>query len=135
VQHLNGYGALGYVRSRMSAGENDFTRAERQQQLLAAIAEQLTAGSLVVTLPGLLDAIRDNVATDIPGGRFPALAEEVEDADLATLERHVLTPDDGYVVADSSATAGYVLYPDLDAIRELGESVFADADEAATSGR
>ena len=123
-QHLDGYMALGYVRSRMSAGENDFTRAERQQQLLAAIAEQLTAGNLLVSLPGLLDAVRDNVATDIPSGRFPALAEEVQDAELATLERHVLTPDEGYVVVDPASAAGYVLYPDLEAIRELGQRVF-----------
>jgi LCP family protein required for cell wall assembly len=124
AQHLDGYTALGYVRSRMSAGENDFTRAERQQQLLAAIAQQLTAGNLLVSLPGLLDAVRDNVATDVPAGRFPDLAAEVQDAELATLERHVLTPDDGYVVVDPASAAGYVLYPNLAAIRELGQRVF-----------
>ena len=123
-QHLNGYTALGYVRSRMSAGENDFTRAERQQQLLAAIAEQLTAGNLLVTLPGLLDAVRDNVATDIPSARISALAGEVQEADLGGLERHVLTPDEGYVTVDANSAAGYVLYADLDAIRSLANRVF-----------
>ena len=123
-QHLDGYTSLGYVRSRMSAGEDDFTRAERQQQLLAAIAEELTAGNLLVSLPGLLDAVRDNVATDIPSSRIPALAEGVQDAEIATLERHVLTPDEGYVVVDPASAAGYVLYPDLDAIRALGDRVF-----------
>ncbi len=123
-QHLDGYTALGYVRSRMSAGEDDFTRAERQQQLLAAIAEELTAGNLLVSLPGLLDAVKENVATDIPSGRIPALAEGVQDAELATLERHVLTPDEGYVVVDPASAAGYVLYPELDAIRALGDRVF-----------
>ena len=123
-QDLDGHTALGYVRSRMSAGENDFTRAERQQQLLAAIAEQLTAGNLLVSLPGLLDAVKDNVATDVPSGRLSALAEEVQDAELATLERHVLTPDEGYVVVDPASAAGYVLYPNLDAIQALGARVF-----------
>jgi LCP family protein required for cell wall assembly len=123
-QHLDGYTSLGYVRSRMSAGEDDFTRAERQQQLLAAIAEELTAGNLLVSLPGVLDAVRDNVATDIPSSRIPALAEGMQDAEIATLERHVLTPDEGYVVVDPASAAGYVLYPDLDAIRALGDRVF-----------
>jgi hypothetical protein len=68
--------------------------------------------------------VRDNVATDIPSSRIPALAEGVQDAEIATLERHVLTPDEGYVVVDPASAAGYVLYPDLDAIRALGDRVF-----------
>jgi LCP family protein required for cell wall assembly len=127
VQHLNGYAALGYVRSRMSAGENDFTRAERQQQLLAAIAEQLTAGNLLVSLPGLLDAVKGNVATDIPSSRISALAGEVQEADLGGLERHVLTPDEGYVTVDANSAAGYVLHPNVDAIRDLAADIFDDA--------
>ena len=123
-QHLNGYTALGYVRSRMSAGESDFTRAERQQQLLTAIAAQLTAGNLLVTLPGLLDAVKGNVATDIPSARISALAGAVQEADLGGLERVVLSPDEGYVTVDATSAAGYVLYPNLDAIRALATRLF-----------
>ena len=133
-QHLDGATALGYVRSRMSAGENDFTRAERQQRLLAAIAGQLTAGNLLVTLPGLLDAVKGNVATDIPSSRISALAGEVQEADLAGLARHVLTPDDGYVVVDANSAAGYVLYPNVDAILQLGLEVFAEVEPSASPG-
>ena len=124
LQHLDGRTALGYVRSRMSAGENDFTRAERQQQLLAAIAAQLTAGNLLVTLPGLLDAVKGNVSTDIPSSRISALAGEVQDADLGGMERHVLTPDEGYVVVDSDPIAGYILHPNLEAIGDLARDIF-----------
>ena len=124
-RHLDGYTALGYARSRMSEGENDFTRAERQQVLLTAIAEKLSAGSLLVTLPGLLDAVRDNVATDIPSGRIPDVAAEIQDADLGGLEQVVLTPPE-YVIPESNATAGYILHPVLDAIAALGERIFAD---------
>lgn len=134
-QHLDGHEALGYVRARMIAGENDFTRAERQQQLLAAIAEQLTAGNLLVSLPGLLDAIKDNVATDIPSGRISALAGEIQEADLGALERVVLTPDDGYVTVDAYSVAGYVLYPNLEAISELGSRIFSSTSaETPTPG-
>lgn len=131
VRHLDGATALGYVRSRMSAGENDFTRAERQQQLLAAIAEKLTAGNLLVTLPGLLDAVKGNVATDIPASRIAALAAELQEANLGGLERHVLTPDGGYVVVDANSAAGYVLYPNLEAMLELGEEIFAEVRPSA----
>ncbi len=122
--HLDGNTALAFARSRLGAGDSDFTRAERQQILLTAIAEKLTAGNLLVTLPGLLDAIRDNVATDIPSGRIPAIAAEVQDADLGGLEQVVLTPDEGYVTVDPFSAAGYILIPNLDAIHELATRIF-----------
>ncbi|MEO7295747.1 MAG: LCP family protein [Candidatus Limnocylindria bacterium] len=122
-QHLDGYTALAYARSRMSAGESDFTRAERQQVLLTAIAEKLTAGNLLVTLPGLLDAVRDNVATDIPSGRIPDIAAEIQDADLGGLEQVVLAPPE-YVTVKPNSAAGYILIPNVEAILELGERIF-----------
>ena len=121
--HLDGSTALGYVRSRMGVGDSDFTRAERQQQVLTAIAEKLTSGNILVTLPGLLDAIRDNLATDIPSARIPDLAAEGQAADLGALERHVLTPPE-FVTPEPFSAAGYILHPELDAIRELGDRIF-----------
>jgi polyisoprenyl-teichoic acid--peptidoglycan teichoic acid transferase len=124
---MDGTTALGYARSRKSEGETDFTRAERQQQLLTAIASELNAGNLLTGLPGLLDAVRDNVATDIPSSRISAIAAELEAADLAGIERVVLSPDDGYVTVEANSAAGYVLHPDLDAIHALGRRVFGEA--------
>jgi polyisoprenyl-teichoic acid--peptidoglycan teichoic acid transferase len=132
--HLDGETALAYARSRMGAGDSDFTRAERQQQLLRAIAEKLTAGNLLVTLPGLLDAVRDNVATDIPSARIPDLAAELQDADLGDIEQVVLTPPD-YVVVEPHTEAGYVLFPNLDAILELGKRIFEDRTAGADPTR
>ncbi|MEA2651185.1 MAG: polyisoprenyl-teichoic acid--peptidoglycan teichoic acid transferase [Chloroflexota bacterium] len=127
-QHLDGTTALGYARSRMGEGDSDFTRAERQQVLLTAIAEKLTAGNLVSTLPGLLDAVRDNVATDVPASRIPDLAAEVQDADLGDLEQVVLSPPE-YVVAEADTAAGYILVPMFDAITGLGDRIFGTADD------
>jgi polyisoprenyl-teichoic acid--peptidoglycan teichoic acid transferase len=123
AHHLDGSTALAYVRSRQGAGDSDFTRAARQQQVLTAIADKLTGGNIVVSLPGLLDAIRDNMATDIPSDRIPDLAAEGQDADLGALERVVLAPPD-YVTPEPFSAAGYILHPDLEAIRDLGERVF-----------
>jgi hypothetical protein len=39
----------------------------------------------------------------------------------------VLTPDEGYVTVDANSAAGYVLYPNLDAIRLLGERIFGSS--------
>jgi LCP family protein required for cell wall assembly len=121
--HMDGATALAYVRSRMGEGDSDFTRAERQQQVLTAIAEKLTSGNLLVTLPGLLDAIRDNLATDIPSARISELAAEGQDADLNGLDRVVLAPPQ-YVTPEPFSAAGYILHPELDAIRRLADRIF-----------
>lgn len=123
LHHMGGGTALAYVRSRMGAGESDFTRAERQQAVLGAIAEKLTAGNPLVTLPALLDAIGDSVQTDIPAERFASLGAAAQEANLGAVERFVLDPPE-YVTADPSSPAGYILHPELDAIRALGERLF-----------
>ena len=67
---MEGAFALAYVRSRHGPGDSDFTRAERQQQVLTAIRDKLTAGNLLLSLPGLLDAVKNMISTDIPSSRI-----------------------------------------------------------------
>jgi LCP family protein required for cell wall assembly len=123
LQHLDGQRGMAYIRTRMGAGDSDFTRAARQQQVLTAIAEKLNAQNLLVALPDLLDTVRDNVRTDIPSRRIPEVAAAAQDADLGEMERVVLTPPE-YVTVDASSPAGYILHPNLEAIRELGVRLF-----------
>lgn len=120
--HMNGHTALAFVRSRKGTGDNDFTRADRQQQLLTAIREKLTAGNLMLALPGLLDAVKNTIATDVPSVRFAALARAVQGADMSQLQRIVLQPPE-YMRADPFSSAGYILIPDLEAIRAIGEQL------------
>jgi len=120
--HMNGHTALAFVRSRKGAGDNDFTRADRQQQLLTAIRDKLTAGNLLLALPGLLDAVKNTIATDVPSGRLAELAQAVQGADMSQLKRIVLQPPE-YMRADPFSSAGYILIPDLDAIRAIGEQL------------
>ncbi len=90
--HMNGHTALAFVRSRKGAGDSDFTRADRQQQLLTAIRTKLTAGNLLLALPGLLDAVKKTIATDVPSDRIAELAQAVQQADMSQLQRIVLQP-------------------------------------------
>ena len=56
--HLNGIEALAYARVRKAKGESDFTRAARQQEILAALRKKATSGgSLFWQLPDLLKAV------------------------------------------------------------------------------
>jgi len=120
--HMDGHSALAFVRSRKGSGDNDFTRADRQQQLLTAIRDKLTAGNLLLTLPGLLDAVKNTIATDVPSGRLAELAAAVQGADMSQMRRIVLQPPE-YMRADPFSSAGYILIPDLGAIRAIGEQL------------
>jgi polyisoprenyl-teichoic acid--peptidoglycan teichoic acid transferase len=78
--HLNGANALAYARVRKSSGENDFTRAARQQQILVALRDQAVRKNLLTSLPTLLQAVGEAVRTDLPAARLPefaAFAEEI----------------------------------------------------------
>jgi len=124
LQHMDGVTALAYARSRMGSGDSDFTRAERQQQLLTALRSRLTAGNLLVSLPGLLDAVKASLVTDIPSARLPRLAQALQEAD-DEVERFVLTPPE-YVTVEPFSAVGYILHPDLEAIERLGERLFGE---------
>lgn len=123
--HLDGSTALAFVRSRKGIGDSDFTRAERQQQLLSAIRDKLTAQNLLVSLPGLLATVKSAIATDVPSERIPDLAQAVQNADMSNLRRIVLQPPD-YMTADPHSSAGYILIPNLPAIRAIGEDLLAN---------
>jgi LCP family protein required for cell wall assembly len=127
--HMDGSLALAYVRSRHGPGDSDFTRAERQQEVLAAVQEKLTAGNLLVALPGLLDAVRNTIATDVPSSRIPQLADAIEAADMSRLERLVIQPP--LVTAEEIPVTGYVLHPDVAAIRELVADIIGESDRSS----
>lgn len=126
--HMDGHLALAFVRSRMGIGDSDFTRAARQQQILAAIRAKLTASNLLTALPGLLDAVKATITTDIPQDRVPALAQAVQDANIANLQRAVVEPP---LVQPATGPGGaYILIPDFTAIRQLGQRLLGDTPAA-----
>jgi LCP family protein required for cell wall assembly len=129
--HMDGRTALAFVRSRKGVGDSDFTRADRQQQLLTAIREKLTAGNLVLALSGLLDAVKNTIATDVPSRRLAELAQAVQGADMSHLQRVVLQPPD-YMRADPFSSAGYILVPDLATIHAIGEQLLSGGTIGAT---
>ena len=63
-QLLDGADALDYVRFRHDDNA-DFGRMERQQRFLTAVREQALGWNLVTDLPGVVDAIFDNLGTTL----------------------------------------------------------------------
>jgi LCP family protein required for cell wall assembly len=129
--HMDGSTAVAFARSRHGAGDSDFTRADRQQQLLAAIADKLTAGNLILSLPSLLDAVKNTIATDVPESRLPEMAAALQEADTSTIERAVIQPP--LVTPSSDPVSGYILIPDIEGIRALAAELLGNGDLTTTA--
>ena len=78
-QELDGEQALGFVRYRQSnrnkgfeptAESSDFQRNERQSQVLGAIVDRMKSLGSVTKVGGLLDAVGNNLRTDIPAAQI-----------------------------------------------------------------
>lgn len=133
-QHLNARNALAYVRSRFGAGDNDFTRAARQQQLLVALRAKLTDPRNLGKLPAVLDAAAETIRTNFPPDRLDEMIGLAEAAGEGSIGRFVLQPPTYSVHPPTNETGGtYILRLKLDALRMLSVQVFGD-DSAFWSG-
>jgi len=119
--HFDGHTALAYARTRYGIGDNDFTRAARQQELLEALVRDITAADLLLNLPTLLALVGDSVASDIPVEHVPYLARMLEKADLSTVERLVIQYPLAY--SDNLTDGTYILIPDIAAIQAAVEAM------------
>jgi len=121
---LDGPNALAYVRSRKGAGDNDFTRARRQQQLLVALRKKLTDPAMLPRLSGVLDATASAVTTNFPPGRLSELLDLGSGVKDDEIRRFVLGPP--YAVHPPTDTTGgiYILSLDFDRVAKLSVDLF-----------
>ncbi len=106
AQHLNSRIGLAFVRSREGVGDNDYTRARRQQLVLQALRQKLTSPAMLPRVPNLLDALAQTVRTDFPVGKVAdmvGLAQEIPDS---AVQKFVLGPP--YATNPPMATTGGV---------------------------
>jgi LCP family protein required for cell wall assembly len=120
--HMDGQTALAYARIRYSAGQNDFTRAGRQQQVLVAARDQVVRKGLLLDVPALFDALKKTIRTDLPQALVPRLAELATDIDARDVTQAVVQPP---LVAYGRNAYGSVLIPDLVAIRAVADGLFS----------
>jgi LCP family protein required for cell wall assembly len=72
-QHMNGERALIYTRireNRLDPGENDLSRAERQQQVIQAVSSKLASLGTFLDLPFIGGDLMKPLATDLTAGDF-----------------------------------------------------------------
>ena len=70
LQHLDGFHALWYSRSR--AGSDDFSRMRRQRCVAGALMQQADPVGLLQSYPQLAKVVKNNVSIDIPRDELSA---------------------------------------------------------------
>ena len=126
VQDLDGATALAYARYRYTEG-GDFERAQRQQDVIMAIFEQMQwqlPELLTTKSQQLFDCIQRAVKTNLTPSDMLKLAWTVVDLDAWYVKRAVIAPPD-QVLYEKSADGQQILVPIPDRIREARDSIFA----------
>jgi LCP family protein required for cell wall assembly len=135
-QHtLDGATALAYARSRKGAGDNDFTRARRQQQLLVALQAKLTDPAMLPRMPAILDAAAGTITTNFPPGQLGEMLQLGRGIEDDQIERVVLGPP--YATHPPTNTTGgiYILKLDLARVAEMSVKLFGDESRYAAAGK
>ncbi|MEX2184890.1 MAG: LCP family protein, partial [Chloroflexota bacterium] len=125
-RHLNGNEALAYARVRKPAGESDFTRAARQQEVLAGIRDAIAGGRFLRDPIGLVKALGRTVETNAPRKILPDYAEVVSHVDRSRMFRAVV---DHPLVSSGFDRRGSIQIPDVAGIRALASELFPLAGE------
>ncbi len=135
-QRYSGADALAYARSRqgwieMADGtrepQSDFSRADRQQEILLALRDELEDTNLF-ELPQLLEAVGSLVTTDFPRSQAGDLATLVPLVSGPRVERTVLGYPE-YVELPVNPEVNYLLTPRRSAIRDEMERLFGSSSD------
>ena len=121
---LDGRTALAYVRSRQGAGDNDFTRAARQQQLLVALRAKLVSPAMITKLPAILQVAGDTVRTNLPTDRLDEFIALARGVDTSAIQRYVLGPPISLHPPTSSTGGIYTLQLQMDRMAKLSVELF-----------
>lgn len=122
-QRLDGQEALAYVRSRKGVGDNDFTRARRQQQLLLALQKKMTDPAMLPKLPAVLAAAGDTIKTNFPASRLSEMLDLASEINEDDVKRIVLGPP----YATNPGNAGeYILVPNMKKFAEASVRLFGE---------
>jgi LCP family protein required for cell wall assembly len=106
-QHLSGYHALWYARTR--AADDDYSRMQRQRCVVRAVLDQVNPASMLAKYVDIARIARNNIFTDVPGENLAAYVELVERIQDAQITSVAISPKTGI---NSS-------HPDFNLIRSL----------------
>jgi LCP family protein required for cell wall assembly len=113
LQFMDGQAALRYVRTRY--GGSDFDRVRRQQKVLWAVRDKVRTLDILPKVPGLIQALGENVQTNLELREIVALAQF--ELTLSTDSIVLRSVDASMVKAEATTSGSDVLVPNWEAIR------------------
>jgi LCP family protein required for cell wall assembly len=123
-QHMTGGEALIYARSRHRAAGGDFDRGRRQQRVLISLKEQMNPQAVLANLPGLIQALKESVNTDIRTGNMAKLLSLAEKVDTKNVRSYVFAPN-YYATEYANSDRGYIITPRIARIRTAVREAFS----------
>jgi len=94
VQHLTGYRALWYARSRH--GSTDYDRMARQHEIEQLIFKKFTPSTILANYSGLAEVAKKLIYTDIPDGMVGTYADMALSAKSKRIKALELVPKNGF---------------------------------------
>lgn len=122
---LDGEHALAYVRTRKGLGDSDFSRAKRQQQVLAALRDEIAKPATLARIPQLTKALAKTIDTSFPADRVGEFTDLALGLDVDHMKQFVLGP--GYSQhATGPNIKDYRLHLNMDKMAQLSIKLFGD---------
>ncbi len=121
LQQMDGERALIYARTRHA--DDDFGRAERQQQVIQAVAARMVNPATWPRLPAVLEVVRSGVVTDVQPADYPALWSLVRAMGSGDVQRATLADAATPWITPAGA---WVLLPDWAAIQATVDRLFRE---------
>lgn len=126
VQHLDGPVALAYARNRDTFGA-DFDRADRQQQVVFAIRDQIlslgTLPKLIANAPTIYNNLRNGIHSNLSLKDAISLAWTASQIPKENYTRGIIGPNE--TERTFSPDGMDILLPNMDAVRVVRDQVFA----------
>jgi len=121
--HLDGWEALAYARVRHAAGESDFSRAARQQEVLSGLRDRVVNGGFLDDPIGLLRSLSSTVQTNVPRKLIPDIVDWAKGVDRGETYREVISRP---LVRGTLELPGRgsIQLPDVKGIRALAARLF-----------
>jgi polyisoprenyl-teichoic acid--peptidoglycan teichoic acid transferase len=121
-QELDADTALDYVRTRV---DQDYGRMGRQQEVILSLVERLTDPDRAVDLSSLLEGL-ESLETDLPLDQLETLVELGRRARDAEVVNVLIEPPLITFEGDRDDGRGYILEPDVEAIRSEVQGLLGD---------